>query len=76
MVQDKYYGFSELALLAEHVITSLFAVAPSNVGVGRPGIDTPPASPTLAPKDSPPPLAEFIVSLILIIILVCGTGGR
>ncbi|KAI5479231.1 alternative cyclin Pcl12 [Pseudohyphozyma bogoriensis] len=66
--QDRFYGFRDLAELCEHVIQSLFSCPASastqpapamSIGVGRPGIDTPPLSPTLG-KEQPPPLGEFI----------------
>ncbi|KAK4057685.1 hypothetical protein OIO90_001333 [Microbotryomycetes sp. JL221] len=46
---DRYFGFEDLALLCEHVITALFSVGPqaaaAATSTSRPGIDTPPHSP-------------------------------
>lgn len=62
---DRYFGFEDLALLCEHVITALFSVggpqaaAPVTSTTSRPGIDTPPHSPKPG-KDVTPNLGEFI----------------
>ncbi|GAA6054775.1 hypothetical protein JCM3770_000937 [Rhodotorula araucariae] len=60
MPADRYYGFEDLALLCDHVITSLFSVAPA-----QPAADAAAAPPAPAPaapqKDAGvPPLGEFI----------------
>ncbi|KPV78078.1 uncharacterized protein RHOBADRAFT_50591 [Rhodotorula graminis WP1] len=55
MPADRYYGFEDLALLCEHVITSLFSVAPPAATDANPA----PAAP--AKKDvGVPQLGEFI----------------
>ncbi|KAM0755411.1 hypothetical protein T439DRAFT_320104 [Meredithblackwellia eburnea MCA 4105] len=59
---DPYQAYQDTAQLCVHVITTLFTPTPTppppppaNVG-----LDTPPHSPTIASKNSPPQLAEFI----------------
>ncbi|KAM0793488.1 hypothetical protein ACM66B_000929 [Microbotryomycetes sp. NB124-2] len=58
---DRYFGFEDLAVLCEHVITALFSVGPqpAAVAASRTGIDTPPQSPKPG-KEQVPNLGEFI----------------
>ncbi|KAK4055193.1 hypothetical protein OIV83_000473 [Microbotryomycetes sp. JL201] len=56
---DRYFGFEDLAVLCEHVITALFSVGPQPAAAARAGIDTPPQSPKPG-KEQVPNLGEFI----------------
>ncbi|BGP36375.1 hypothetical protein JCM10450v2_000276 [Rhodotorula kratochvilovae] len=64
MPADRYYGFEDLALLCEHVITSLFSVAPAQqpaADAAAPAAPAAAAPPAPAKKDAGvPQLGEFI----------------
>ncbi|GAA5907618.1 hypothetical protein JCM6882_004424 [Rhodosporidiobolus microsporus] len=58
MPSDRYFGFGDLALLCEHVITSLFAISPQQQQQQQP---QPAQQPQQQPADkAAPQLGEFI----------------